>query len=60
LQSESRYIMGVHFSAVWSWNLKWNRSRVRLDLLPVVDTLAVLDILTFPKSLMVFSKVLNH
>jgi hypothetical protein len=43
--------MGVHFSAVWSWNLKWNRSRVRLDLLIVVDTLVVLDILTFSQAL---------
>jgi hypothetical protein len=39
-QSESGYILGVHFSANWSWTLRWSRSRVGLDLLPVVDALS--------------------
>jgi hypothetical protein len=39
-QSESGCILGVHFSADWSWNPRWSRSRVGLDRLPVVGTLA--------------------
>jgi hypothetical protein len=39
-QSESGCILGVHFSADWSWNPRWSRSRVGLDLLPVVGALA--------------------
>jgi hypothetical protein len=39
-QSESGCILGIHFSADWSWNPRWSRSRVRLDLLPVVAALA--------------------
>jgi hypothetical protein len=39
-QSESGCILGVHFSADWSWNPRWSRSRVRLDLLPIVGDLA--------------------
>jgi hypothetical protein len=39
-QSESRCVLGVHFSTDWSWNPRWIHSRVRLDLLPVVDALA--------------------
>jgi hypothetical protein len=39
-ESESGCILGVHFSADWSWNPRWSRSRVRLDLLPVVAALA--------------------
>jgi hypothetical protein len=31
---------GIHFSVDWFWNPRWNRNRARLDLLPVVDTLA--------------------
>jgi hypothetical protein len=37
---ESGYVLGVHFSAEWSWNPRWNRVRVGLDLLPVVDAFA--------------------
>jgi hypothetical protein len=32
--------LGVHFSADWSRNPRWSRSRVGLDLLPVVGALA--------------------
>jgi hypothetical protein len=39
-QLESGCVLGVHFSADWSLNPRWNHSRVRLDLLPVVDALA--------------------
>jgi hypothetical protein len=39
-QSEFECILGVHFSADWSWNPRWSRSRVELDLLPVVGALA--------------------
>jgi hypothetical protein len=39
-QSESGCILGVHFSADWSWNPRWSRNRLGLDLLPVVDALA--------------------
>jgi hypothetical protein len=28
------------FSADWSWNPRWSRSRVGLDLLPIVAALA--------------------
>jgi hypothetical protein len=31
---------GRHFSADWSWNLRWSRSRVGLDLLSIVVALA--------------------
>jgi hypothetical protein len=40
LQSESGCVLGIYFSAHWSWNPRWNRSRVGLDLLPVMDALA--------------------
>jgi hypothetical protein len=39
-QSESGCILGVHFSADWSWNPRWSRSQVGLDLLSVVGALA--------------------
>jgi hypothetical protein len=39
-QSESGCILGVHFSADWSCNSRWSRSRVGLELLPVVAALA--------------------
>jgi hypothetical protein len=39
-QSESGCILGVHFSADWSCNPRWSRTRLGLDLLPVVDALA--------------------
>jgi hypothetical protein len=38
-QSDSGCILGVHFSADWSWNPRLSRSRLGLDLLPVVDAL---------------------
>jgi hypothetical protein len=31
---------GHHFSVDWSWNPRWSRGRVGLDLLPVVGALA--------------------
>ena len=39
-QSESGCILGVHFTTGWSWNPRWNHSRVGLDVLPVVDAFA--------------------
>jgi hypothetical protein len=39
-QSEFGCILDVHFSADRSWNPRWSRGRVGLDLLPVVAALA--------------------